>query len=395
MDPSLVLNRSRQAAAEETTAFGGIAERFRRAGALERAVALCREGLQKFPDHLSARVTLGWSLLDQGKYDEAQAELEQVLKRAPDNLAAIRGLAELHERAENAVELSLDGPGPWPPNAEAIKAAAPDEPHAPQAGPVAVRSAPTSLEPDVAALVETPAQAVARRAEPAAPIVVAATSPAPVELTSPVDLLTEPAADVAAIDLPLDLAEANAEALLKALDELEDGSEATPPVEFAAGGVLDEPVIIEPVLDDLASAFESASSAVDGALESVATEVSAALPEASIAEASPVEATIAEVAIVDVAVAEVSDGFALTAETASDAGASSDISAADAEPVRLDVPDTNSLSLDFETVPPEPVPAGPSPTVLRHQASIRVLERMLTRVNTRRVEVASEYHRAS
>ena len=105
---SLVMNRSRQVPADETPAFGGIAERFRRAGDLERAVALCRDGLKKFPDHLSARVTLGWSLLDLGRYEEAQVELEQVLKRAPDNLAAIRGLAELHERAENAVTVPIE-----------------------------------------------------------------------------------------------------------------------------------------------------------------------------------------------------------------------------------------------------------------------------------------------
>ena len=78
--------------------FGVIAERFRRAGQAERAVALCREGLEKFPDHLSARVTLGWSLLDLGEFQEAFGELQSVLRRAPDNLAAIRGLAELHER---------------------------------------------------------------------------------------------------------------------------------------------------------------------------------------------------------------------------------------------------------------------------------------------------------
>ncbi|HUL75512.1 MAG TPA: tetratricopeptide repeat protein [Vicinamibacterales bacterium] len=117
---SITLNRSRQVPADETPAFGGIAERFRRAGDLERAVALCRDGLKKFPDHLSARVTLGWSLLDLGRYDEAQVELEQVLKRAPDNLAAIRGLAELHERAENAVVVPLDSPH----DQEAVDAAA-------------------------------------------------------------------------------------------------------------------------------------------------------------------------------------------------------------------------------------------------------------------------------
>lgn len=97
----LLLNRSRQVPAEETPAFGGIAERFRRAGDLDRAVTLCREGLRKFPTLLSARVTLGWALLDKGDYDEARAELEQVLRRAPDNLAAIRGLAELHERTDH------------------------------------------------------------------------------------------------------------------------------------------------------------------------------------------------------------------------------------------------------------------------------------------------------
>lgn len=90
--------------------FGVIAERFRRAGQPERAAALCREGLEKFPDHLSARVTLGWSLLDMGEHREAFDQLKSVLKRAPDNLAAIRGLAELHERGigfelESAAEL--------------------------------------------------------------------------------------------------------------------------------------------------------------------------------------------------------------------------------------------------------------------------------------------------
>lgn len=88
-------------------AFGVIAERFRRAGQPEKAVSLCREGLDKFPEHLSARVTLGWSLLDMGEYQEAFDELKHVLKRAPDNLAAIRGLAELHERGIGLVFDSL------------------------------------------------------------------------------------------------------------------------------------------------------------------------------------------------------------------------------------------------------------------------------------------------
>ncbi len=117
---SIGLNRKRQVPAEDTPAFGAIAERFRRAGDLERAVALCQEGLAKFPDHLSARVTLGWALLDLGRYDEARDALESALKRAPDNLAAIRGLAELHDRAEHTMDVPMDGPGQWPPDPSSV-----------------------------------------------------------------------------------------------------------------------------------------------------------------------------------------------------------------------------------------------------------------------------------
>jgi hypothetical protein len=106
--------------AEDSVAFGPIAERFRRAGDLDRAISLCREGLQKYPNQISARVTLGWALLEQGGFEDARAELELVLRRAPDNLAAIRGLAELHDRAEQTMNLPMDGPGQWPPPPDAV-----------------------------------------------------------------------------------------------------------------------------------------------------------------------------------------------------------------------------------------------------------------------------------
>lgn len=72
------------------------AEPLRRAGNPAAAVDMCRDALIRFPGHLSARVTLGWALLDLGKLREAQHEFETVRRRAPDNLAAIRGLAKLH-----------------------------------------------------------------------------------------------------------------------------------------------------------------------------------------------------------------------------------------------------------------------------------------------------------
>jgi len=99
-----------------SSSFSVIAERVRRAGQPDRAVQLCLEGLAQFPDHLSARVTLGWALLDLGRDREAFVELQAVLKRAPDNLAAIRGLAELHARGGADVD-DVDLSEEWPPDA--------------------------------------------------------------------------------------------------------------------------------------------------------------------------------------------------------------------------------------------------------------------------------------
>jgi hypothetical protein len=92
----------------DSATFAHVAERFRRAGDLHRAVALCREGLKRFPSHVSARVTLGLSLLDLAQYSQARAELQQALKRAPDNLAAIRGLAQLHDHPDDTSHLDDD-----------------------------------------------------------------------------------------------------------------------------------------------------------------------------------------------------------------------------------------------------------------------------------------------
>lgn len=79
-------------------AFAQLAEEYRRAGLLDEAVQACNTGLSTHPTYLSARVTLGRALLELGQLDAAQAELKTVLGAAPENLAAIRGLAEIHQR---------------------------------------------------------------------------------------------------------------------------------------------------------------------------------------------------------------------------------------------------------------------------------------------------------
>ncbi len=79
-------------------AFAQLAEEHRRAGSYEEAIAACRAGLAIHPGYLSARVTLGRALIEVNHLDAASEELKHVLKSAPENLAAIRGLAEIHHR---------------------------------------------------------------------------------------------------------------------------------------------------------------------------------------------------------------------------------------------------------------------------------------------------------
>jgi tetratricopeptide (TPR) repeat protein len=78
-------------------AFAQLAEEYRRGGDHQQAIAICREGLAQHPGYLSAQVTLGRALIELGQFDEARTELEAVLSVAPDNLAAIRSLAEIHQ----------------------------------------------------------------------------------------------------------------------------------------------------------------------------------------------------------------------------------------------------------------------------------------------------------
>ena len=79
-------------------AFAQLAEECRRAGRHQESVDVCRAGLALHPAYLSARVTLGRALIELNELEPALIELSTVLKSAPENLAAIRGVAEIHHR---------------------------------------------------------------------------------------------------------------------------------------------------------------------------------------------------------------------------------------------------------------------------------------------------------
>jgi tetratricopeptide (TPR) repeat protein len=105
--PRIAELRRRVEADPSSIAFAQLAEEYRRAGNHEAAEQCCRTGLTRHPGYLSARVTLGRTLIELNKLDEAEQELDFVLKSAPDNLSAIRGMAEIHQRRGH-LESSLD-----------------------------------------------------------------------------------------------------------------------------------------------------------------------------------------------------------------------------------------------------------------------------------------------
>jgi tetratricopeptide (TPR) repeat protein len=80
-------------------AFAPLAEEYRKAGLLKDAIEICRVGLARHPAYVSARATLGRALLEAGDVEAARGELEKVLKTAPENLTALKGLAAIHLRS--------------------------------------------------------------------------------------------------------------------------------------------------------------------------------------------------------------------------------------------------------------------------------------------------------
>jgi len=121
-------------------AFAQLAEEHRRAANYEEAVAVARAGLQQHPAYLSARVTLGRALLELGRLDEAAVEFEHVVQAAPDNLTAVRQLADI-QRRRHAANASKSAPPSSPSQPPQVSASAPAEPPRVKAEPVAPEGA--------------------------------------------------------------------------------------------------------------------------------------------------------------------------------------------------------------------------------------------------------------
>src|SRR5215472_11943772 len=104
-NPRIEELRRRVEADPASIAFAALAEEYRRLGRYDEAVETCVAGLQRHPAYLSARVTLGRALIETGDFESAREQFQTVLRSAPENIAATRGLAQIHERLGHSTEM--------------------------------------------------------------------------------------------------------------------------------------------------------------------------------------------------------------------------------------------------------------------------------------------------
>jgi tetratricopeptide (TPR) repeat protein len=103
---SSVIRRHEERLARDPSslAFAPLADAYRKSGRTREAIALCREGLGRFPEYATARLVLAKALLDDGESEAALAEVRAVLDRNAADAPAHRLAGELHRRAGRLAE---------------------------------------------------------------------------------------------------------------------------------------------------------------------------------------------------------------------------------------------------------------------------------------------------
>lgn len=76
--------------------FVPLAEEYKKAGMFDEAINVLIKGLERQPNYLSARVSLGKIYTERGMLNEAKNEFEKVVSSIPDNLYAHKKLAEIY-----------------------------------------------------------------------------------------------------------------------------------------------------------------------------------------------------------------------------------------------------------------------------------------------------------
>lgn len=79
-------------------AFAQLADLYRKAGRMRDAIALCRDGLARYPHYTTARLILAKALVAEGELARALAEVGAILELSPKDVQGHRLAAEIHRR---------------------------------------------------------------------------------------------------------------------------------------------------------------------------------------------------------------------------------------------------------------------------------------------------------
>jgi tetratricopeptide (TPR) repeat protein len=82
-------------------AFAQLADLYRKVGRTEDAIALCRQGLARYPQYTTARLILARTLVADGRLDEALAEIRTILEATPKDVQCLRLASEIERRRGN------------------------------------------------------------------------------------------------------------------------------------------------------------------------------------------------------------------------------------------------------------------------------------------------------
>src|SRR2546426_513304 len=78
--------------------FALLADLYRKAGRVDDAVAVCRDGLMRHPHYATARLILAKVLMSRQDFAGALAEIEAILRSSPKDVQCHRLAAEIHRR---------------------------------------------------------------------------------------------------------------------------------------------------------------------------------------------------------------------------------------------------------------------------------------------------------
>src|SRR5207245_11646786 len=164
--------------------FAPLADAYRKAGELDRAIELCKAGLERHPDYVSAHIVFGRCMIDQKNEAAASDVFRKVLTLDPENVLGLKMLADIAERSKRYDEavkwltqlLSAD-----PMNGDAAEALARAKGKAAKAAQAlqAAATLPTVPVPAVSVAPPAPAAPPAPPAPPAPAAPAAPPAPAP------------------------------------------------------------------------------------------------------------------------------------------------------------------------------------------------------------------------